>query len=133
MSAVVSLSAEQRAFVALVAEQVAQLLDERAQQPPERRVPRLVDAATLARQLGVSRSTVYEHASELGVRHVGDGARPRLRFDPETALEAWGARVSGSGSQTVDTPPAAGVSRRRRRRAARPDEELLPVRPGRAR
>jgi len=40
----------------------------------------LVDAATLARALGMSRSLVYARASELGGRRIG-GDRGRLRFD----------------------------------------------------
>jgi hypothetical protein len=42
----------------------------------------LVDAAALARLLGVSRATDYDRASELGAIQLGDGERPRLRFDP---------------------------------------------------
>ena len=49
----------------------------------------LVDAAALAAALGVSRDTVYAHADELGGRRVGDGARPRLRFNLADALATW--------------------------------------------
>jgi len=48
----------------------------------------LVDAATLARELGVSRDYVYDHRDELGGRRIGDGERPRLRFDLGEALAA---------------------------------------------
>src|ERR1035441_9781222 len=44
----------------------------------------LVEPEELARTLGVSRSTIYEHADELGAVEVGGGSRPRLRFDPAT-------------------------------------------------
>lgn len=45
----------------------------------------LLDAAEVASRHGVSRAFVYEHADELGavrLGEVGDGRRPRLRFDP---------------------------------------------------
>jgi hypothetical protein len=41
---------------------------------------RLVDAATLARELGVERDWVYAHADELGAVRLG-GPKGRLRFD----------------------------------------------------
>lgn len=41
---------------------------------------RLVDAATLARELGVERDWVYAHADELGAIRLG-GPKGRLRFD----------------------------------------------------
>ena len=42
--------------------------------------PRYVDAADLARALGVDRDWVYAHAAELGAIRLG-GPRGRLRFD----------------------------------------------------
>ena len=45
----------------------------------------LVDAAALARHLGVARSFVYDHADRLGAIRLGDGPRPRLRFDVDEA------------------------------------------------
>lgn len=42
----------------------------------------LVDAVEIAKQLGISRSTVYERSDELGAVRLGDGPRARLRFDP---------------------------------------------------
>ena len=47
----------------------------------------LIDAGELARQLGVSRGTVYEKADSLGVIRIGRGSKPRLRFDPEVVAE----------------------------------------------
>lgn len=46
----------------------------------------LVDAAGLATYLGVSREWVYDHAEQLGARKLGDGPRPRLRFDIADAV-----------------------------------------------
>lgn len=47
----------------------------------------LVDAAELARRLGIQRSWVYAHAAELGAVRLGRGTRARLRFDPRVAME----------------------------------------------
>jgi hypothetical protein len=47
----------------------------------------LVDAATLAAELGVTRSWVYEHRVELGAVRLGAGSKPRLRFDVQRARE----------------------------------------------
>lgn len=46
----------------------------------EGRPARLVDAATLARELGVEREWVYAHAEQLGAVRLG-GPNGRLRFD----------------------------------------------------
>jgi hypothetical protein len=42
---------------------------------------RIVDVATVARQLGVSVAYVYEHQRELGAMRLGRGRRACLRFD----------------------------------------------------
>jgi hypothetical protein len=42
----------------------------------------LLTAREVAACLNVERSWVYAHAEELGVVRIGDGPRPRLRFDP---------------------------------------------------
>jgi hypothetical protein len=41
----------------------------------------MIDAAEVARRLGVSRSFVYRHAHELGGVRLGDGTKAPLRFD----------------------------------------------------
>lgn len=76
----------------------------------------LVDAATLAAKLGVSRDTIYAHADTLGGRRVGDGERPRLRFNLDTALAAW--------QPSTDTPTRTAP---RRRRPTNGHAHLLPV------
>jgi hypothetical protein len=53
--------------------------------------PGLVDASTLAHELGVSRAFVYENRERLGGVRIGDGSRPRLRFDLKTARAALDA------------------------------------------
>ena len=99
-----------------LAELVAEKL--RATPAPERR---LVDAQTVAAALGISRDTVYEHAAELGGVKVGDGSRPRWRFDLDRALSTW----------RTPSEPARATPRRRRRTTSAPN--LLPVRDRRGR
>ena len=117
------LTSRDLALVDAVAARVVDLLDQRA----DARSTGLVDAQELARTLGVSRATVYEHADELGAVEVGGGSRPRLRFDPEIALEAWNRRSSGERSQVPQSPVVPGVSRRRRPDRLGSGARLLPV------
>ena len=63
--------------------------------PEEQSFARLIDAATLARELNVSRTWVYDHADELGAIPLGAGERPRLLFDLERARQTAQARPSG--------------------------------------
>ncbi len=67
------------AYVEAIAQHVARLIRDDAREEAGRR---LVDAATLASELGVERSWVYEHADEL---HCSSGSGPdpkaRLRFN----------------------------------------------------
>jgi hypothetical protein len=67
----------------------------------------LIDAATLAAELGVDRSWIYAHAAELGAMRLGNGSRGvPLRFDRERARQAF---------VTVGDPtPEAPRSRRRK-------------------
>jgi len=100
---------------------VAAMLSEATAAPP---TPQTVDAATLAAHLGVTRGFIYEHAQQLGGVRLGNGPRPRLRFDLHHALEAWNARSTSERSQATRTPAAAGQTPARRparigRRAAR--------------
>jgi len=102
-----------------IARRVVELLERRGLQRRE-----LVDAAELARRLGIERSWVYTHAIELGAVKLGNGAKPRLRFDPEIA-----ARVL----RKVDGKPAADPPARSGKRASQPrgskgKAELLPIR-----
>jgi hypothetical protein len=70
----------------MVAEAVAQRLLEVVSQ---RQPSELVDAAGLARALGVDRDWVYEHSERLGAIRLGDGPRPRLRFEVARAVAAF--------------------------------------------
>ena len=80
----------------------------------------LLTASEVAVAFNVTRGWVYAHADELGTIRLGDGPRPRLRFDPAVVtqrLHAHRGRITASqGSQRV----GAGVS-------------LLPIGPARSR
>ena len=110
------------ALASAVAERVVeQLRDEQAAPPSE---PGLVDAAALARALGVSASYVYSRSSELGARRLGNGPRARLRFDLKRAVEVHANREPESAA-----PAALQTAKPRPRRAAS-SVALLPVKNG---
>ncbi len=112
------------ASVEAVARRVVELLRTESHSPRERR---LVDAATLAAELGVERSWVYTHRAELGAIQLGAGSKPRLRFDVDIARELLASSTS-KGSQTPRTPAATGDSSRRRRQRLGSSPDLLPIR-----
>lgn len=117
-----TLTSRELLLASAIAERVAELL--RGEQPRTQ----LVDAATLARVLGVSRDCVYAHTVELGGQRIGAGPRGRLRFDLDRALAAWTSRSVSRESQTTETPVAAGASSRRSRQRMGSSPELLPIR-----
>ena len=86
----------------------------------------LVDAATVARALGVSRATVYERADDLGAVRLGEGTRARLRFDLAEVRERWISRSASERPDGERAQPERGTRRARRTRAGR-TAELLPV------
>jgi hypothetical protein len=100
----------------------------------------LVDASTLAAELGISRDYVYEHSEELGALRLGNGPKARLRFDP-VAVRAAMACCASKQSQAPDLALADGSrhvdghSKRRSGRSSatgRPQAgSILPVRPRR--
>jgi hypothetical protein len=69
--------------------------------------PRFVDAAAVARLLGVERDWVYEHADQLGGIRLG-GPRGRLRFDRQTLVDRLAA-------PSTPTTPSARVGARSKR------------------
>lgn len=108
--------------IQLTDEQLGQLVAELAPRVAEILADRpgaggLVDAAAVAVALGVKPATVRAHAADLGGVQVGDGERPRWRFDLDQALAAW------------RSPPAAGApaTRAPRRRRSTNGAGLLPV------
>ncbi|MCW3020346.1 MAG: hypothetical protein JWN10_2654 [Solirubrobacterales bacterium] len=107
-----------------VIEQIAQRAAElirRGEAPQAQDSQRLLAPSELARRLGVSREWVYEHATELGAIAIGDGPKPRLRFDPQAAEAALETR-----RRRAD--PAADKGPARRRRPPVPEgAPLLPV------
>ena len=107
-----------------VARRVVELLRADSHSAHERR---LVDAATLAAELGVDRSWVYAHRAELDAIRLGSGSKPRLRFDVDTARELL-ARSTGKESRLQESPTTTGASSSRRRRRSGSSYELLPIR-----
>jgi hypothetical protein len=87
----------------------------------------LVDAAELARILGVERDWVYARAGRLGAVRLGDGPKARLRFDIERVRETLAS--AGPGTQ----PPSDDAPRRRRGRPrTRPGAAGVPLIQGRS-
>jgi hypothetical protein len=88
------------AIAEAVAQRVLELVDDREGNG-------LVDAAELARMLGVHRDWVYEQGERLGAIRLGDGLRPRLRFEVSRALESFkrlSATAPGSSNGSARTP-----------------------------
>jgi hypothetical protein len=107
----------------LVAERVlAGLAEDRPPSDDER----LLTAADVARRFGVSPEWVRENAEHLGALRLGDGPRPRLRFDAVTVAVALSARPVRGRSEAPDRPPER-ASRRSRSRASGNSAGLLPV------
>jgi hypothetical protein len=124
VSAGVRLAAEDLELLAdLVAQRVLERLD------PTTSVPSVtLDAAAIARRYGVTAAWVREHADRLGAMRLGDGPRPRLRFDVERVAAAM---ASGQVNRRPDEPESGAApssSRRRRRRRTGTGVELLPIR-----
>ena len=116
------------AAVDAIARRLAEILSSSgAVQAP---APALVDAATVAKQFGLSREWVYEHADELGAARLGDGPRPRLRFDlraVEAALAGASRGTAGKCRRGTSVQSAAPAPSRRRARP-RQGADLLPIR-----
>jgi hypothetical protein len=111
---------EQREVVAeiaeLVAERVVVELGIRPQAHGE-----LIDARGVARILGCRRSWVYEHKAELPLVRLGNGHRPRLRFDRAT-VEAM-AGIARGDEEAAESRPQW----RRRHRARAVPVRLLEI------
>jgi hypothetical protein len=84
----------------------------------------LVDARTVADELQVDRDWVYTHARELGAIRLGDGEKPRLRFDLRRVRERVAQMGAGGSDVVVDAPPPRG-SRRPREQSALPGVKLI--------
>ncbi len=77
-----------------LARRLAELIEPRDRRPSEQR---FISAEEVARRWDVGRRWVYEHADELGARRLGDGPKPRLRFDAEEVAEHLGSRDQTPG------------------------------------
>lgn len=120
--------------VRLPADQLAELADLVAERlaaapaaPPR---DQLVSAAVVADAIGMTAPWVREHAAELGGRRMGDGPRPRWRFELQRAVDAFAASTARSaGERSPTAQPAPSAARTRRRRPATgTGVELLPLR-----
>ncbi len=88
----------------------------------------LVDAAEVARRLGVERSWVYAHADEIGGIRLGNGPRARLRFDPDTVAERLHVGSVGSEPQHPESRSGNREARPRHRHSTGTSSDLLPIR-----
>jgi hypothetical protein len=110
-----------RAAIVAVAREVAALL-RRSAEPGDG----MLTAAQVAARFNVDRSWVYAHAEELGVVRLGNGPRPRLRFDPAIVsqrLVATRGRNPSARPSLVLSPdlPLLPIKRSRRRRRLDPE------------
>ena len=113
-------------LVEAVARRVVELLRESGLDAPAR--SRLIEAPEAAERLGVSAEWVRDHALELGAVRLGDGPRPRLRFDPERVAEALNRRSGGGGSDEQRSGSTTGPVSARPRRSEPGSIGQLPVR-----
>lgn len=105
--------------VEAIARRVVELLEGRGRQKRE-----LIDATELARRFGIERSWVYSHAIELGAVKLGDGPKPRLRFDPDIAARI----LQRVGEVKAADPPARSGKRAGQPQAHGSSEvRLLPI------
>jgi hypothetical protein len=127
VSGPVRLAAEDLELLAdLVAERVLERMGS-----PASPVGELVDAAEIARRFGLTAATVRARADEFGVIRLGDGPRPRLRFDPDRVAAALGSddRLHREKAPPAPDVPGEPTIRRRRRRARTgTGVRLLPIR-----
>ena len=118
-----------------IARRVVQLLREPADhaqehhEAPDIQEPTgLLTATQLAHKLGVNRSWVYQHAHTLGAITLGNGPKPRLRFDPQTTTTLLAANNNLTAGQPAPAP--APPARRGRPRKHTPSTTpLLPIQP----
>lgn len=113
-------------LVEAVARRVVELLRESGLDAPAR--SRLIEAPEAAERLGVSAEWVRDHALELGAVRLGDGPRPRLRFDPERVAEALNRRSGGGGSEEQRSSSRSGPAPLRAQREATDAVGQLPKR-----
>ena len=127
MSTKTTLSPRDLLVVNAIAERVADRLRAADDASLSLRLPRLVDARTVAEAIGVDLKTVYRHADELGAVRVGR----RLRFDLDRALRSWSNgesdRCPSERSQPLQTPTPKRTSDTCQRSPDTAHCQLLPV------
>ena len=96
-----------------IAREVAQLLGR--DDPPAHG---LLTTRQVAARFNVERSWVYAHADELGVVRIGQGPRPRLRFDPAVVAQHLLARPARAAAAQGPSQVGGGAP-------------LLPIKPSR--
>jgi hypothetical protein len=84
-----------------------------------RQANRLVDAVELADILSDDRDWTYQHRHQLGAIGLGDGPRPRLRFEVDRAVAAFKDLSSERRVVPLHNGPQAPVPRPRRSRGGR--------------
>jgi hypothetical protein len=114
-----------REDIAAIAQAVVELLKATDAAPAG---TELLTAAQVAARYGVARSFVYEHADELGAVRLGDGRKPRVRFDPETVSTALRACSTGRRSHAAEKREPEPNARSQSRRSMGTGVELLPIR-----
>src|SRR5215218_11380616 len=92
-------------LVEAIAQRVAELL--RAEL---HLLPRLLTPNEVAERFAVSRTWVYEHATELGAVRLGDGPKARLRFDPDRVRQVLSRQPEPAPARPAKT--ARGRMRR---------------------
>lgn len=112
--------------LATLADMVAVRVVAALREEPRGSTDRLIDAPEVRRRFGVSADWVRENADRLGVVRLGEGPRPRLRFDPEQVAAALTARESDGRSDEAVRPATAAVRRRPRTRKVAGAPGLLP-------
>lgn len=105
-------SAMAPAVAEVVAQRVLELVEERPRNG-------LVDAAELAALLGVDRDWIYEHGERLGAIRLGDGPRPRLRFEVCRAVESFTQLSAKAHPHRLEGGLRTPVTRPRRSRGGR--------------
>jgi hypothetical protein len=95
-----------------IAAKVIELVRAELTAAPDGREREWIDSAEVARRSGFSRAWVYENAGRLGGVPVGDGPRPRLRFDPARVTAFLDAHARRAPEQPpVAAPPQRHVPR----------------------
>lgn len=118
------------ADVDAIAERTAELMLERLGGAPAQVITgdHLVDAAEIARRFDLTAATVRARADTFGSIRVGDGPKPRLRFDPVKVAAALADCSTDRRSRTPEVPAQPTVRRRRRAARAGTGPQLLPIR-----